>query len=267
MLTEVRRMQMKRIIPAILVLTSLTAAAQSRPGVVLVELFTSEGCSDCPPADQLLAQMAGKKTPAGQTIIGISEHVTYWNHLGWKDPFSAGQFTDRQAAFVNRFGLDSAYTPQIVVNGREQFVGGNHTALNAAFKSEGNEKPQINLQIASAQVTDKAVTFTYSASDLPAKGALQLLAILVDDTDSSSVLRGENSGKQLTHAFVARSLTPLGKLAAASQQSVTLPLPPSFAAEPARPRHLILIAQQGGNGPVFGADSKPLTPPPPAENR
>jgi hypothetical protein len=205
--------------------------------------------------------MTGKKTPDGELIIGISEHVTYWNHLGWKDPFSGDQFTERQSAFSNRFGLESVYTPQIVVNGREQFVGGNHTALAAAFKAEA-DKPQVNLSITSARPAGKDLTITWSAANLPPKTTLRLVAVLVDDTDSSAVLHGENSGKQLTHAFVARSLTPLGKLAATestnTMQSATIPLPPSFLTDPDKPRHLILFAQQGANGPIFGADAKPL---------
>jgi hypothetical protein len=237
--------------------------AQPRPGVVLVELFTSEGCSDCPPADELLRQMIGKKSPEGQLIIGISEHVTYWNHDGWTDPWSSDLFTARQADYGQHLGVDNVYTPQIVVNGREQFVGGKQTALAAAFKAE-SDKPQINLTITSVQVNEKAVTVTYSASDLPPKIALRLLAMLVDDTDASSVLRGENKGKQLTHAWVARSITQLGKLNSAEQQTATVPLPPSFAADPSKPRHLVLIAQQGGAGVVLGADAKPLSASPPA---
>src|SRR5580704_5019708 len=93
------------------------------PSAVLIELFTSEGCSDCPPADELLRQVSGRQTEDGQLIVGISEHVTYWNNLGWRDPFSADQYTERQNAYRTRFGLESVYTPQMVVNGREQFVG------------------------------------------------------------------------------------------------------------------------------------------------
>jgi hypothetical protein len=251
---------MNKLIPLAILTITTSISAQTAPArVVLVELFTSEGCSDCPPADQLLAQMTGKKTPDGQIIIGISEHVTYWNHLGWKDPFSADQYTERQATFVNRFGLDSAYTPQIVVNGREQFVGGNHAALAAAFVAE-KDRPQITLQIKSAQLTGKAVTFTYSASGLPPKTDLRLTAVLVDDTGTSKVERGENAHRELTHAWVARSLTGLGKLAPVADQFVTLPLPPSFASDPSRPRHLVLFAQQGSSGFIFGADAASLAP-------
>ena len=234
------------------------AQAPPSPGIVLVELFTSEGCSDCPPADDLLRKIAGRRSPAGQQIVGISEHVTYWNRLGWSDPFSADQFTQRQNDYGNRFGLNSVYTPQMVVNGREQFVGANQSALGAALHSELDRK-QIHLRIQSAQTTDKSVIFTFSGSDLPPKVALQVVAVLVDDEDKSNVLRGENSGRQLTHAWVARSMSPLGKLNEAEERSVTLPLPPSFLADPGRPHHLVVFAQQGVSGVVLGADATPLT--------
>jgi hypothetical protein len=90
--------------------------------VAIVELFTSEGCSSCPPADSLLQQVNLKQTLAGQLIVGISEHVTYWNNLGWKDPYSSPVFTDRQSIYASRLSPEGSYTPQMVLNGRDQFV-------------------------------------------------------------------------------------------------------------------------------------------------
>ncbi|HEY1579708.1 MAG TPA: DUF1223 domain-containing protein [Terracidiphilus sp.] len=94
-------------------------SGQERPGsAVIVELFTSEGCSSCPPADAVLRQVNLKQTSAGQLIAGISEHVTYWNDLGWKDPFSAPVFTERQRIYASRLSPEGSYTPQMVLNGR-----------------------------------------------------------------------------------------------------------------------------------------------------
>ena len=99
-------------------------SVQERPvSVVIAELFTSEGCSSCPPADALLRQINLKQTSAGQLIVGISEHVTYWNNLGWKDPYSSPEFTERQEVYATRLSPEGPYTPQMVVNGREQLVG------------------------------------------------------------------------------------------------------------------------------------------------
>jgi hypothetical protein len=227
----------------------------AHPSVVLVELFTSEGCSDCPPADDLLKLVHLHKSSAGQLIVGISEHVTYWNRLGWTDPFSSEQYTARQNDYGTHFALDSVYTPQMVVNGREQFVGSDRRALQAALDAEAQRK-QIALHIDTAQVAGNHVVFKYSATDLPAKGSFDLIAVLVDDMDRSSVKRGENSGRDLAHVSVARAMVNLGKLQPAQQMSASLPLPPSFAAGAGQ--HLVLFAQQAGTGAVIGADATPL---------
>src|SRR5271170_5665891 len=121
-----------------------TQTAPAHPSAVLIELFTSEGCSDCPPADDLLQQVSGHKTAEGQLIVGISEHVSYWNGLGWKDPFSSDLYTGRQNDYSSHFGLGSVYTPQMVVNGREQFVGSDRRALQAALATE-SQRRQITL--------------------------------------------------------------------------------------------------------------------------
>ena len=143
--------------------------ATPHPSAVLIELFTSEGCSDCPPADELLQQVSGHKTAEGQLIVGISEHVSYWNGLGWKDPFSSDLYTGRQSDYSSHFGLGSVYTPQMVVNGREQFVGSDRRALQAALATE-SQRRQITLHIDSAQLAQDSITFTYSASDSSCEG-------------------------------------------------------------------------------------------------
>ncbi len=96
-------------------------AAQATP--VIVELFTSEGCSSCPPADALLSQYVKNSPVPGVEVIALGEHVDYWNHNGWADPFSSAQFSQRQSDYSNAFRLDSVYTPQIIVDGKAQLVG------------------------------------------------------------------------------------------------------------------------------------------------
>ena len=221
-----------------------------------MELFTSEGCSDCPPADELLRRVDQKQTNSGQLIVGISEHVTYWNRLGWTDPFSQNIYDQRQDAYSGRFGLDSIYTPQMVVNGTEQFVGSNSARLTDVLRKEEERPSSVAVHIVSTGVVNGLLRVTYSASgDFPPQG-LDLIAVLVDDTDRSSVPRGENSGRTLTHVAVARSLTRIITLKTQSQSTAQFPLPPSYQSSQAH--HLILFAQIARNGRVLDADTKPF---------
>jgi hypothetical protein len=236
--------------------TNSPAPSTPATGVVLVELFTSEGCSSCPPADALLRQVNGARTPAGQWILGISEHVTYWNAGGWFDPFSSQANTLRQNDYNERFHLDGVYTPQMVINGAEQIVGSDRGALAQALQKEDQQHPQMSLHILSLSLAGNTVTVDYSTSGaLPARGA-DLIAVLADDSDRSSVLRGENSGETLVHVFVARSLARVAKLKDAGTKTVQVRLPSSFQAT--QKHHLILFAQTQGNGRVLAADTKAL---------
>jgi hypothetical protein len=226
-----------------------------RSKVVLVELFTSEGCSSCPPADALLRKINGMQTSAGQLIVGISEHVTYWNSLGWADPFSAPAYTERQNDYVSSFGINGAYTPQMVVNGKQQFVGNDEPSLRKALSKE-DQTSSVDLRILSTSVAGGVLTVQYSAAlDASLRGG-EVIAVLADDTDKSSVLRGENSGQTLAHVAVARALVHVGKLQAAEQQTVQVKLPAGFQATAGH--HLILFAQAAHTGRVLGADTKPL---------
>ena len=133
---------------------SLTSAAREqdarpRPAVV-VELFTSEGCSSCPPADALLAQLVSDQKIAGAEVIALEEHVDYWNHLGWTDPFSSQEFTFRQQEYEEKFRTGSVYTPQMIVDGRDEFAGGNMVRARAAI-AKAAQAPKANIQLASSQ--------------------------------------------------------------------------------------------------------------------
>jgi hypothetical protein len=249
---------MRRSRIAGVVMLALMAAPIGLKGqkTVLVELFTSEGCSSCPPADALLRQVNGTQTSEGQLIVGISEHVTYWNSLGWSDPFSSSAYTDRQDAYSQRFHLDGVYTPQMVINGAEQIVGSDRAALLQAVLKEDAQQSRMALRILSIEAGRNGWNVHFSASgELPANG-VDLIAVLADDSDRSSVLHGENSGRMLAHVALARSISRIAKVQTAGEGTAQIPMPSSFQAS--QGHHLILFAQTPGNGRVLGTDTKPL---------
>jgi len=222
--------------------------------VVLVELFTSEGCSSCPPADQLLRQIDGKHMGADTLIVGISEHVTYWDHDGWKDPFSADVITQRQNEYSRRFNIESVFTPQMVVNGESQQVGGDGTKLQQAIE-KAHAADANALQIAGVKLDGTALEATVSfAGAMPAQGA-EVFAVIAEDETTEHVLSGENKGRTLAHASVARSITQVGKLRAAGDLPLKLKLPPADAGTR---RHLVVWAQEPGSGRVLGVGSYPF---------
>lgn len=151
--------------------------------VAVVELFTSEGCSSCPPADSLLRQINLKQTNAGQLIVGISEHVTYWNNLGWKDPYSSPVFTDRQSVYASRLSPEGSYTPQMVLNGRDQFVGSDGPALERALRDDARRE-HLALHIVSSTPASGGIDVKFALAGNPSK-PLDVIAVIADDTDRS----------------------------------------------------------------------------------
>ena len=169
---------------------------------VLVELFTSEGCSDCPPADRLLEELDTKQPIPGVQAIVLSEHVTYWNHLGWRDPFSLDEVDQRQNEYGERFHLDSVYTPQAVIDGAAQLVGNNGAGLAQAVEHAGST-PKKPFTISDARWENGSVSFSVHGQ---AEAGSQLVAVLAADATGPKVTRGENAGRTLHHVAVVRSL-------------------------------------------------------------
>jgi len=226
--------------------------------VVLVELFTSEGCSSCPPADEVLRNINEKQTATGQRIVGISEHVTYWNQLGWKDPFSSAIYTDRQEQYASRFGLDSSYTPQMVVNGEQQLVGSDETSLRSALADQAKRK-KIDLRIVSTKVHNGTIAIHFTAAQLLSHHALNIVAVLTEDLASSKVLRGENRGRSLQHVAVAHSLTTVATIHQNTDTVVLFALGEEEQRNKNAACHLILFAQETGQGAIVGTASKPVS--------
>lgn len=180
---------------------------------VVVELFTSEGCSDCPPADALLTNLETRQPVPGVEVIAIEEHVDYWNHDGWIDPFSSASWTLRQQEYAGKLKGASEYTPQMVVDGETQFVGSNAanaliTILNAA------REQHADVSISPGKVDGKdAQDFSVSVGNLgaiPPGDAADVWLAVTEDGLHSSVGAGENAGHKLYHAAVLRSLNKIG---------------------------------------------------------
>ena len=190
------------------------ASAQPAPDnarvPVLVELFTSEGCSDCPPADKLLEELDTKQFVPGAQAIVLSEHVTYWNRQGWTDPFSMPEVDDRQKEYGDRFHLDSVYTPQAVVDGTAQMVGNNGPELTRAVEAAAKPAKEP-LTIADPRWENGAAVFSVKGAT---DSKTRLVAVLAADATTSEVARGENAGRTLHHVAVVRVLKDFGSSAA-----------------------------------------------------
>jgi hypothetical protein len=221
---------------------------------VLVELFTSEGCSDCPPADALLAELDAKQFVSGADAIVLSEHVTYWDHQGWRDPFSLDAMTQRQEAYVRRFALESAYTPQMVVDGTNQFVGSNGRALLAAV-SKAAATPKISLSIENARWDRGKVLFTVRGEKMSGS---KLVAVLAANATHSEVARGENAGRTLHHTAVVRALKELDG-AVADGRTLTLDCASGRQANNTEgSMRLVVFATDSRTGHVIAAAKQPL---------
>jgi hypothetical protein len=206
-------------------------AANPERAPVLVELFTSEGCSSCPPADSLLELL-------DQRAIVLSEHVDYWDNQGWKDRFSSHAFTVRQEAYGREFGLDGVFTPQMVVDGAAQFVGSDgRRASGEIDRAAGRPKTAIHLER-----TRSGVRVEIHG---PPNGADIMLAI-ADDSVSSQVTGGENKGRNLHHVAVVRDLRKIGSIKRSGSFTRDVELPSGAAAQ-----RVVVFLQESGQGRVL----------------
>jgi hypothetical protein len=237
----------------------LTRASESmsRPDgriPVLVELFTSEGCSSCPPADALLQKLDGQPV-AGEEMIVLSEHVDYWNHIGWKDPYSARFYSDRQGAYARRLGLNDVYTPQMVVDGTSQFVGSDAALADKAF-AKVLTTPKIAVRLSSVSLgTTNVLLAQLETGVLQESFGLReadvYVAVALDHTESQ-VSRGENAGRTLSHTAVVKTIVKVARFRKGQTlaQDVQLKLEPGTDTRNLR---LVAFVQEPGQGRVIGA--------------
>lgn len=186
-----------------------------QPTPVLVELFTSEGCSSCPPADRALMFLEKEQPVSGAQIVALELHVDYWDRPAWKDPFSSAVFTERQTLYAKKFQSGQIYTPQMVVDGSSQFIGSDLQTANIMIVQLAKYAK------ANVQISQDGEKLKIKIDSLPKiKDATVFLALAENNLDTN-IKGGENSGKKLFHSAVARELRPLGSINADSKDFET----------------------------------------------
>ena len=213
-------------------------------GFAVIELFTSEGCSSCPAADELVARI--QKEDSDKPVYILAFHVDYWNRLGWKDVFSSADYSKRQSKYASWLHLQSVYTPQIVVNGKKEFVGseeGNlRNAITTGLRTNAAGKLTLN-----AQKEKGHITVQYQ-SEGAEKNATLLLA-LVQKTAQTKVQRGENGGKTLSHVQIVRKIQSQ-PISADGKGNAIIALPQGFSTQG---YEVIGFVQNTGNGTILAA--------------
>jgi hypothetical protein len=202
---------------ALVLLKTVAAQENTTPAIrtqVVVELFTSEGCSSCPPADQLLARLEASQPIKNVEIIALEEHVTYWNQGGWIDPFSSDLFSIRQYDYAGKLGNGNAYTPQMVVDGQKEFVGSREVQAAGAIQRAASQK-KIEVKITpEAHTAGEVQTFRIEAgslADMPGGDIPEIWMAITETGLHSNVKAGENAGEDLHHAAVVRKLRKIGE--------------------------------------------------------
>jgi hypothetical protein len=200
-------------------------ALQSQPRAgdepVVLELFTSQGCSSCPSADELLRKLA-RDPDYRDRIIPLAYHVDYWNHLGWRDPFSSRQWSERQGEYVRAMKLESAYTPQMVINGARQMVGSSAFQIYRAIEEESKRKPdaRVSLLIANGEAIVRAES----------KRSAELIVVAFENGAVTKVERGENRGRTIANDAIVRKFVRAGMVNGTVEKRVALALAPNMGA-------------------------------------
>lgn len=221
---------------------------------ILVELFTSEGCSSCPPADEFVQKLDTLQPVPGAQLIILSEHVDYWDHDGWKDPNSSHALTERQDSYVHALRQSTPYTPEIIVDGTKELKISDAHDVETVFQ-QAAAAAKIPVHITEVAVNKDAPNTLRAHVDADASAdehnADLFLAIALDHVDSQ-VLRGENGGRHLTHVAVVQQIAKIGKLSRGKSlaQDVQLKLKPGMSLDQIR---VVAFAQEPGPGKLLGA--------------
>jgi hypothetical protein len=226
---------------------------------VVVELFTSEGCSSCPPADAVLARLKRDQPVDGAEVIALSEHVDYWNYIGWADPFSAKEFSARQSGYARALKLDQVYTPQAVIDGQTEFVGSDQGRAEAEIaRAARTPKAEVHLARDTSASGDVALRVQIDkAPEIHTGGTVDVLLAITEDNLHSNVARGENAGRNLNHVAVVRQLRRIGSLTVHQPFTAAVPLKLNSTWK-RRDLSAVVFVQQRDSGHILGATTLPL---------
>jgi hypothetical protein len=248
--------QLRAVLPLLAIAATVfvgnqTAQAQDAPrGPILVELFTSEGCSSCPPADAWLRAIDASQ-PLPEQLIVLSEHVDYWNHDGWKDPYSSHPLTERQSDYEQILREASPYTPQVIVDGTSQAKLGDADEVRQVFeKSAASLKIPVNIN--SMSIGPGSVRVHVDADGHTTIHNADVYLVIALDHAESQVLRGENSGRHLVHTAVVVDLQKIGALKKGSTFSKDVEVKLNSPVDPKNLR-VIAFVQESGPGKVLGS--------------
>lgn len=218
-------------------------------GFVVIELFTSQGCSSCPAADKNLSEIIQRAEREGKPVYGLSFHVDYWNYIGWKDPYSSKEFTERQRKYSKEMGSDGVYTPQMIVNGESEFVGSQKGSAEKAIEEALKKKPSFQILISDLEVIDDRLRLRYTIDKSPGDETVNV-AVVERDVENY-VARGENSGKTLHHDNVVREFKsfPLQR-----QGQLEIKIPPLNSTKTS-----VILFIQDKHQKILSASVKPIS--------
>jgi hypothetical protein len=241
---------------ALIAVAFINATPANKPtagkGFVVIELFTSEGCSSCPPADALVAKI--QKEYKDHPVYILAYHVDYWNRLGWRDVFSNSAYSARQYDYARYLKLPQVYTPQIVVNGKTEFVGSQENTLRNAIEATLQKTAAAQIQLTDVKAREGKVTLHYQAVS-NGNNSVLLLAV-VEKSGHSNVKAGENKGRNLAHVQIIRQLQTV-VLSDGRSGVENIELPKDFSPQNGE---LIGLLQNTSTGEIIGATKSDLAP-------
>jgi len=215
----------------------LTASALAEGDPVVVELFTSQGCSSCPPADRIMHDLAQR-----DDVIGLALHVDYWDYIGWKDEYADPDHTQRQRAYAREGGRTMIYTPQMVINGQQDVVGAKARELDQIINAHLTAAPEAEVDAARSGNT---VNVTVTPVELPAGDVYDIRIVQYSPMRHASIRRGELAGHDLDYANVVENWQVAGHWDGVAPQSFTASLPTDLPA--------VVLVQRAGHGPIVAA--------------